>query len=447
MSAMQNAEAEARTVGCLLLHDDALSLVADSLRPEDFAIPPFRAAYEAVLSVRASGRAIDPLTVQDELGRAGRGTMLAAAGTDLLALADAASIWHNVREWAAMVARDGARRRVVSVCQQISQRVTDGGDEVADVLADARRDFADIEAGAGGGPESLATALPGALDAIEARRSAPEANDVTTGLREFDEKIGPTRAGQLVVVGARPGVGKTAWAVTVALHAARRGVPVLIFTLEMTRNEMIERLAGADARLCVSDLARGRVTREAFRALYGANVGRLPISIDDRVLTMGQIASVARAWRARNRGLRALVVIDYVGLVRPPAGKREMRSTEVGQMAWGAKVLAKDAACPVMMLSQLNRAMEDGAEPSLTNLRESGEIEQHAHMVVFPHRDMSVAPEPGASQSAHIIVAKNRGGPVGRIPCWWHGKYMTFENSERGDNEQSERFSAHRGTD
>jgi replicative DNA helicase len=263
----------------------------------------------------------------------------------------------------------------------------------AEVLSDARRLMADLEGRTMGGPVKLGEGLGRVLDDIEARtRGQDESSTVGLGIASYDALIGPLRPGQLVVVAARPGIGKTALAGCTALRAAKRGVPVLVFSLEMAFAELAERFLGAQARMPVETIGRG-VSGLAMRELFAASrdLGSLPLWVDDRILNVGQIASTARSWRVRNQGRRALLVIDYLGLIKPQ-GRSETRALEVGRMAWAAKMLAKDLACPVMLVAQLNRGNEkEGRKPVLSDLRDSGEIEQHADVVIFPNREPPLA--------------------------------------------------------
>jgi replicative DNA helicase len=244
------------------------------------------------------------------------------------------------------------------------------------------------------------------------------------------------RPGQLVVVAARPGIGKTALAGCTALRAAKRGVPVLVFSLEMAFAELAERFLGAQSRMSVETIGRG-VSGAAMRELFAASrdLSALPLWVDDRILNAGQIASAARSWRVRNQGKRALVVVDYLGLIKPQ-GRSETRALEVGRMAWAAKMLAKDLACPLILVAQLNRGNEkEGRKPVLSDLRDSGEIEQHADVVIFPNRE----PPLEDSGEADLIVAKNRGGKTGKVSCYWNAPLMVFEGLAREEGQHGER--------
>jgi replicative DNA helicase len=423
---IHDTDAERNVVGCCLLEAQALDLVGD-LRPDDFFIPAYQAIFEAIRDLRYAGKAIDVLTVGDVLKAKGHDKLLEARGEMLTEIANIAPIWLNVKHWAEIVARDGARRRILQLCGEIGER-TKADVDVSGLLVEARRRLADLEAPQGPGPVRLGDRIREGLAAIAARSERPEEAAVLTGIRRFDDEIGGFRPGQLVVVAARPGIGKTAFAGTVALRAAMRSVPVLVFSLEMSWQEMFERFLGALERISVETLSRGKADYNQFKRLYKSKLGELPLWVDDRALSMGQIVGAARAWRARQTASQALIVIDYLGLIRNDS-RAETRTLEVGRMAWAAKMLAKESKTPVMLVSQLNRASEiQGREPVLSDLRDSGEIEQHADQVLFPHR------EPPLDQSgpSALIVAKHRGGRTGRIRCHWHAEYMSFEEAVQG---------------
>ncbi len=431
----QNQDAERTVLGCMLLSDEAIAECTD-LRPDDFAVPAYRATFEAIRELTDQRKPADPITVGDVMATKGQGGHLRLMGESLLGIADGVSSWRNVGHFVEIVARDGATRRLISLAAELGERAL-GGTDLRELLNHARAGLAELETGKSGGPVRMGDGVMGALDMIGERSKDPDGYAVGTGIREFDQKIGGFRAQNLVVVAARPGIGKTAFAGTIARRAAvARGIPTLVFSLEMSFQELTERFIGAEARFPVERLTRGNISRPEFSALMLklADLRNAPLWIDQRVLTIAQIETTARRWRAQQKTRQALIVIDYLGLVKPSDRRAENRTLEVGRMAWAAKMMAKDLDCPVMLVSQLNRASADGdAEPELHNLRDSGEIEQHADTVIFPHRSKPL----DQSGPAWLIVAKNRGGKMGKVRCHWHAELMTFENPADGYAEES----------
>lgn len=421
----QNLEAEADFLSCALVREASVD-EADGLASSDFYSPVHQVVYEAILTVRGRGEKADTVTAWDEISRAGRAGYFADGWSTLSAIAQRAPVSYNARNYAAIVRRDSLLRRIMHKCSEIGA-VAAGREVDGDaILSRAIRDFADMAATGSGGPDQIGKRAASVIEAIEQKHRAPNEISVMTGLDEFDRLIGGFRAPQLVTVAARPGMGKTAFAGTVALNAARRGVPTLVFSLEMSFQEMAERFLSAVSRIEGHSLATGRIRREQFALLNSAatKLYDVPLYVDDRVLSIGQITSTARSWHLRQAQKRCLIVIDYIGLVKSE-GRSESRGLEVAAMSKAAKMLAKDLHVPVMLLSQLNRKSEEqDRKPILSDLRESGAIEQDSDMVIFPWRD----PPLHESGRAELIVAKHRGGRRGLVGCWWHAATMSFEN-------------------
>lgn len=426
MTLPHSREAEASLLSCFLGSPAALSVLPE-MRSDDFHLPFHRRVFEAIADLNEARRPVDLVAVSVHIGADEK----MADAQALSEVAGAAPVWVNYRHYADVVMRDGTARRLIAACLDFASRAH--AQDPAEVLSEARQTLADLEGRTQGGPVRLGERLQGVLDDVGARVASEDASaTVGSGIASYDALVGPFRPGQLVVVAARPGIGKTAFAGCVALRAAKRGVPALVFSLEMSFSELAERFLGANARMPVDQIGRGLGARDlASLFVASRNLYDLPLWVDDRILTAGQIAAAARSWRARNDGKRALVVIDYLGLIKP-TGRAETRALEVGRMAWAAKMLAKDLQCPVMLVSQLNRGSEkEGRKPNLSDLRDSGEIEQHADVVIFPHREGDLT----QSGPADLLVSKNRGGKTGAVAVHWDGPLMVFDAVERREEE------------
>lgn len=424
MTLPHSPDAERSLLSCLLGSQEAHEVVPE-LRPDDFYLPLHRNVFDAIAELVEERRPVDPVTVGDRIEAADN------EQAALLDIATAAPYWHNFRAYAETVMRDGTARRLITACTEIASRAH--VQDPQEVLAAARLTLAELEGRSKGGPVRIGERLSDVLAEVEARGRGERTPAISSGIASYDRLFGQFRPEQLVVVAARPGIGKTAFAGCVALRAARRGEPALVFSLEMSFTEMAERMIGAQARVSVEAIGRGMTGQPMQRLFHDARgLEPLPLWVDDRLLTIGQITAAARVWRAKNPGPRALVVIDYLGLVRTQ-GKSERRDLEVGRIAWGAKALAKELACPVMLVSQLNRqpAIQD-REPMLSDLRDSGEIEQHAHVVIFPHRLEPLE----ASGPAEIHVGKNRNGMTGKVSCYWHAETMVFDELQEERDER-----------
>lgn len=417
-------ESEQAVLGAVFLAPRLLAELADT-RVDDFFFPVHRDVFEAIRAVEA----IDPITVGDEMDRRGTSKRLENGSmyfSELYAKGSELMFPHHL----GIVHEKALARRLIVSCLEAASRAY-GGAVVSELLADHRAQLAGLDLdGKEGGPLSFAETIEDALNHIEAKASDPGRYMVGTGLADFDHQIGGMRAGNLVIVAGLPGQGKTSFAENVAVHNGAAHVPVLIFSLEMKRQELIERAlsgqSGIDGRAIVSARLGAREwegLHEAGNALKQASVW-----IDDRKLTTARICSEALRWREKARRLRAkagdapddraLVVIDYLGLVR--ADRRgENRNLEVAAMSAAFKALAGDLDCPVMLLSQLNRASaKDKRKPVPSDLRDSGAVEADADMIIFPWRPDSVSEDKtplGDEVDAMIIVAKHRNGPIGEV--------------------------------
>lgn len=421
MNVPYNPDAERSLLSCLLMSPEAINESGDIVA-EDFYNAPYCAVFNAIQSVRGKGHPVDLVTVGDELLRSGAIRLL--MDDSVMSIGGHAVSWHQVKHYAGIVRRNGTLRRLMALSSEISARAESGDEEPDDLMSMARQRLADLEARRDGGPVRLGDQLADVFESVAAKAREPDGYSVSSGIPKFDAMIGGFRSPQLVIIAARPGIGKTALAGSIALRAASRGVPALIFSLEMSNLELAERFIGADARFAVERISRGDLSASDYTSLYkrAPVLAKYPLWTDDRTLTVGQIEATARRWRLKQPGKQALIIIDYLGLIKS-SGKVENRNLEVGAMTRTAKMLAKDLACPVILVSQLNRSNEkESREPVLSDLRDSGEIEAHADMVIFPNRAND-----GQSGPADLIVPKNRGGKTGRVPCWWHAEYMTYD--------------------
>lgn len=416
----------------MLVSPYLLSELSD-VRVDDFLAPAHRDVLEAMRAVEA----VDVITVAEEMKRQGtHGRLPNGEGYLLTLTAQASDLMfpHHL----AIVVEKALARRLIAACSEALSRAF-SGHLVTEIVADHRVALASLELdGKSGGPVSLADSVDAALALIEKKCVTPENYRLGTGLRDFDAEIGGMRDGQLVVVAGRPGKGKTAFAQGVALHHGGNQVPVLIFSLEMKRQELIERALSAESGIDGRRIVAASLKLADWEALKPAG-DRLIASqvwIDDRKLTTARICLEAMRWREMTRRMRikagageddrALVVIDYLGLVRSDM-RAENRNLEVAAMSAAFKGLAGDLNAPVMLLAQLSRASErDKREPMLSDLRDSGAIEADADMVIFPWRDDSVLDVTSDSVDASIIVGKHRNGPIGKIAVRFRPKTTQF---------------------
>lgn len=413
-------EAERSVLGSVLIRQ-SVSDVLGVLKTDDFFLPAHREIWDAALNLAAARTPVDMVTVASDLRSSGNLGKLDGQESYLLALHNATPTAENILHYAGIVRQKALSRQIIAACLEAASRAAT--ESPTDVLAELRVALADMGTTPGGGPMAMAKAIPLYLDVLEARAATPSAFKVKTNLRALDEVIGGHRPGQQIVVAGMTGAGKTSHAVSTAIRAAQTdGVPVLIFSLEMSRDELIDRALSFVAEVDGSKIANGDFNHDDWKRTLipkAKEIAALPISIDDRKLNLDQIVAESIRWRAKNPGPLALVVVDYLGLIRS-TGQYDNRQMEMGAMSRALKILAGDLKCPVIVVAQLNRANQSGDKPTrpvLSNLRDSGEIEQNADVVIFTWRDGPIA---------ELIVAKHRGGPLGIATVKWDGRYTAF---------------------
>jgi len=433
--------AERSVLGAILLAPLLFSDLRGQLVTDEFFLPAHREVWDAMGAVAGRGHPIDPVMLADELKARGMLSRLEGGESYLNALANAASIPDVVGHHVGLVKEKATARRLIAACAGAMARAY-GGATMDDLLPEVRRQIMAIDASdTNAGPVKMADAIDAAIEHIDAKSRNPNAYQIQSGLADFDRTIGGVgRAGQLVIVAAQPGQGKTSFAENVALHNGSRGVPVLIFSLEMLRQELIERALSGETGIDGRKIVAGILKQADWEAINPA-AGRLrqmPVWIDERrTLTADRICSEARRWRERfarsGADDRALVVIDYLGLVRS-AERSQNREREVAGMTRAFKGLAGDLGCPVMLVSQLSRdSAKQARRPILSDLRDSGAIEADADMVIVPWRDPPVGDEarnPPEVQSATIIVAKHRNGPIGEVDVKWRPSTTQFLDND-----------------
>jgi replicative DNA helicase len=394
------------------------------IKPNDFVDPGYKQTWTIALELLNQGTIPDALSLGDELAKRGFETPDAM---ELLSLQNSTAGMSEllVRQDAGRLLEASARRHTEAVLADALTRIQRGMDEPREVAEDTRMRLAAISQPTSSATRRVGDGIDEVIKDIEDRRAGKAVNGVPTGIRTLDAELGPMRPGQLIVIAARPGIGKTSLARSFALGASAKDIPVLLFSLEMTFAEQTQALMSAVTKVPAMAMSTAIITDAEMDKLrrYTGPLRSAPIDVNDAMLSADQIVAEARVWRARQTAPIALIMVDYLGLIR--ADKREdTRALEVGRMTWAMKALAKDIACPVILVSQLNRLSErEGREPTLSDLRDSGSIEQDANVVVFPER----MPPLSDSGPASLIIAKNRSGRTGRVACYWNAPTMSFQ--------------------
>lgn len=423
-------DAEAAVLSAVLLEPHALDRVSDKLRPDHFYSEANRRIFEAALALSSKATPVDIVSVGGELRD--RERLQQVGGSAYLAqLVDAVPSVARIETYSGMVSEKWRVRQVISTCQRLA---AEGYGDVGDArewLQGAERAIYEISR-----TEDQRAVVHIEHVVEEAYRLMCEAEmragqvELPTGLVELDRLIGGLGRGRLTTIAGRPGMGKTSLATNAAETIASVGGPVAIFSLEMPRWQLATRIACGRSNLSVFKAIHGFLSPGERSLLVAANDGiaRLPIWIDDTAgLTLCQLRSKSRLAAAMAGHQLALIVIDYVQLMCGDAATRER---EVAEITAGCKRLAKEMNCAVLMLAQLNRAIEKEKDkrPRLSDLRESGAIEQDSDDVIFVYRDEMYDPNSEDRGLAELIVAKQRNGPTGSVKVGFDGTSTNFFN-------------------
>ncbi|MGH9116913.1 MAG: replicative DNA helicase [Acidimicrobiales bacterium] len=432
-----NLQAEESLLGAMLLSRDAIAAAVEVVAADDFYKPAHGHIFDAVTSLFAAGEPADPVTVAEELSRAGLLDAIGGPAT-LVSIQAATPATTSAARYARIVEEHALLRRLIGVAGEIAELGYDLPDDVAKavdkaealVFQVAQRRIADTLS-------PIRDLLSESLDRLEQLYERGESiTGIPTGYTDLDEVLSGMQPSNLIVVGARPAMGKTSFALGAATHVAlQANKPVLIFSLEMSQIEVSQRIMCSEARVDSTKVRTGKLSQGDWTQISHA-VGRLaeaPIFVDDNPnVSVLEIRAKARRLKSATGGL-GVVIIDYVQLMTGRA-RAENRQVEVSEISRSLKILARELECPVMALAQLNRQLEQRADkrPMLSDLRETGALEQDSDVVVFLYRDEIYNPETPDRGTAEVLVAKHRSGPTGKVRLAWLDRYTKFANMARG---------------
>ncbi len=427
-------EGEQAVLGSMLIDPDCVKLVMERLRPGDFYLRQNREIFETVYSMFSYSRPIDGITVFEEMQKAG----LTDDNTRsyLAQLMEITPTSANVMEYAAIVQDKALLRSVAQAAGEITALVQEGMGEAGDILEASEQKIYAIRRGRGAQEMvPLRQVLPDVLDRLgEMSEHENHLPGLSTGLSAIDQKITGLNKSDLILLAARPGMGKTSLALNVALNVAKEGGSVAVFSLEMSREQLTTRLLSSEALVENNRLRTGLLRETDWEKIAGAAtvLNRLDIRIDDNPLL--SVADMNAKCR-RLDGL-SLVVVDYLQLMTSAGGNGrggENRQQVVSDMSRMLKIMAKELNVPVICLSQLSRANEkrDDKRPMLSDLRESGAIEQDADIVLFLYRDDYYNEDSEKHNIAECIVAKNRHGETGKVELRWMPEYTQFSTLDK----------------
>ncbi len=431
-----NLEAEESLLGAMLLSRDAIASAMEICKPDDFYKSSHGHIFLAITSLFSQGEPADWVTVTEELRRRGLLETIGDPSVFVSLQANTPSIG-NADYYARIIEEHALLRRLVGVAGEITELGYSVPEDVSDVLDRAESLVFDVaQRRVVDSMTPLRDLLGDGLDHLQRLYDQGDAiTGLATGYSDLDQLLAGLQPSNLVVVGARPSMGKTAFALGMVAHAGiKLNVPTLLFSLEMSHMELTQRLLGSEARVDANRMRTGKL-REGDWSKVGNAISRMseaPIFIDDNPnLTVMDIR--ARARRLKSREGLGLVVVDYLQLMTGRHGA-ENRQVEVSEISRGLKILARELEVPVVALSQLSRGLEQRQDkrPMLADLRESGSIEQDADVVMFIYRDEIYNPEAVESQGvAEIHVAKHRNGPTGVERLAFIGHHTRFDNMAR----------------
>ncbi|BDU50962.1 replicative DNA helicase [Haliovirga abyssi] len=428
-----NLEAEESIIGGILIKPDALSKVVDIIAPDDFYKGAHRIIYDEMLKFYEKGEVIDSLLLAERLKKQDKLEQIGGEET-LYTLAEAVPTAANIFNYAKIVKEKSTLRKIINVGTKIVEIAYEGYEEVDQILDKSENMIFKIAQNKENkevvSVKDLVDEEFKRLETVYANKG--EVTGISSGFTEFDRMLSGFHPSDLIIIAARPSMGKTAFALNLALNAGvHEDKGVLIFSLEMSNSQIFQRLIAADARVQLNKIRNGFLQPEEWQKL-GISTGRLaesPIYIADVPnVTVMEIRTIARRLKAENK--LDMILIDYLQLISGRSGGGESRQQEISEISRSLKGLARELDVPVIALSQLSRAPEQRSDrrPMLSDLRDSGAIEQDADAVIFLYRDDYYNEDSELKGIAEIIIGKQRNGPVGTVHLRFFNEITKFEN-------------------
>jgi replicative DNA helicase len=442
-----NLEAERSALGGVLVKPLAFDEMATVLTADDFFLPAHREIFAAMMELEQRRQPIDVVSLGDELKSRGALPRLEGGSSYLITLANSVPTAENIGHYVRLVKEKATLRRLIAACAEVQSRAYGEFGSYEEFLDDAETQiFKVAQQNRRDTFQPVGELLGDVVNELQTRSmERRQITGVPTGFTKLDEITAGFQPENLIVVAARPGVGKTSWAINVATHAALdHGIPVLIFSLEMSKFELMERMLAGEARIDSSRMRRGMIEYGDWKShIYPAadRLTKAPILIDDSAApNILELRAKTRRFRGNpkyfphtggGRPPLGLMVVDYLQLARGLGGRREeSREREIAEISRGLKALAKDLHIPVIAVSQLNRGLErrEDKRPQLSDLRESGAIEQDADLILFIHREEMYGTEGAERNKAELIIGKNRHGPTDTVFLTFQREFTKFQN-------------------
>lgn len=429
-----SVEAEQAVIGSMLMDKEAVAVAADMLLKEDFYTGQYGILFEAIAQLHAEGKPADLVQVQEKVRQNGAPPEISGMEflRDILTSVPTSA---NIRHYAKIVKDKATMRRLIKAAQDIEESCYEGRDELEDVLFNAEKNVNAItQTGGSGEFQPIGEVVIEALDRMQAASSAGgKITGIATGFTDLDYKMAGLQNSDLILIAARPSVGKTAFALNIAHNVSvKHDITTAIFSLEMSKLQLVNRIISMESKVDSKNIRTGNLSPAEWASIAegASNVGMSGLIIDDTPgISIGELRAKCRKLKRDNN--LGLVIIDYIQLMTG-GGKSESRQQEVSEISRALKGIARELNVPVIALSQLSRAVESRPDkrPMLSDLRESGAIEQDADVVMFIYRDEYYNKDTDRKGEAEIIIAKQRNGPTGTVTLAYIADFTKFANLE-----------------
>lgn len=428
-------EAEQSVIGGIMIDPACVSLISEIIPDGSmFYDHSYGAVYDAILELNKEGRAIDIVTLQNKLKE--KKVPDEISGLDYLGeLIAAVPTSAHAKHYANIVAEKSVLRDLIKVTEEISRDCYQGKENLTDLLeATEKKVFSIVQKRNVGDLVPIDQVVLESLEIIEkASKTTGDVTGLASGFIDLDHKTAGMHPGNLVLIAARPAMGKTSFVLSLAKNVVvTQQKPIVMFSLEMSKTELVNRLLSMDSKVDSAKFKTGNLSEGDWESLMesGGNIGGSPLILDDSSTTIGEIRSKCRKLKLE-RDIQ-LVIIDYLQLMNGN-GRSDSRQQEISEISRALKLMAKELKIPVIALSQLSRQVEQRPDhrPMLSDLRESGAIEQDADMVLFIYRDEVYNKDSEKKNIAEIIIAKQRSGPIGTVELAWLPEYTQFGNLAR----------------
>ena len=432
----QNMEAEQAVVGSMIMDKEAISVASEMLTGDDFYSKQYGVVFDTMVELNDQGKAVDPVTLQDRL----RAKDVPPEMVSLDFIRDimrSVTTSANVKYYAGIVAEKSTLRKLIRLNQEIENTCYAGKEDLEVILESTEKKvFELVQKRNTGEYVPIRQVVMNAMDRIEkASRNQGNVTGIATGFLDLDYKTAGMQPADLVLVAARPSMGKTAFVLNIAQHVAfKLNQTVAIFSLEMSKEQLVNRLFSLESRVDSQHLRTGNLTDMEWEKLIESAgvIGQSNLIIDDTPgISIAELRSKCRKYKM-DHDLK-MIIIDYLQLMSGGGRGSESRQQEISDISRSLKALARELSVPVIALSQLSRAVEQRPDlrPMLSDLRESGAIEQDADVVMFIYRDDYYNKDTDKKGIAEIIIAKQRNGPIGTVELVWLPDYTKFANMER----------------